>query len=226
MLAEQAGAHAFVQRYTPLEHATHTDVSKAAARRARSCRYLSSSIKFGKKVDSYLGQFVDQGWLDLSYACDPQFEELLAQGDKAATAAHNIRNELLRAGFVATESQVHAMALGWCPILDLVGYNRVGESVIVELKCGRSSMDISTSSGSMRAPFDTLNYNGHTKAMMQLAVQRTCLSSIRGRGTAVQHAWLLTHAFSPSQCTARIFIRKLPDIILELVESVLYESYK
>jgi hypothetical protein len=200
------GAHTFVERYTPPHEYT---------RRAHPpCTYLSSSIKFGNKVDMYLEQFVDQGWLDLSYACDPLFEELIASGDKAATAAHDIRNELLRAGFVATESQVPALAFGMCPILDLIGYNRVGECVIVELKCGRSALDRSTNSGTMRSPFNTLKHNGYTKAMLQLAIQRTCLSSMRN---VAPHAWLVTHAHSTT--TSHIAIKNLPCAISELVES-------
>jgi hypothetical protein len=155
--------------------------------------------------------------LDLSYTCDSHLKELLSRGDKAATAAHDIRIALIRAGFVATESQVSVQGFGMCPILDLVGYNRVGERVIVELKCGRSSLDLSTSSGSMHKPFGALKHNGHTKAMMQLAVQRACLAhSIEGMSP---HAWLITHAYLAENKTSHISIKILPTTISDLVES-------
>jgi hypothetical protein len=219
MLAKQPGAHAFVQRYTPI-------ASKVTTRSTRSYKYTSSNIRFGNKVDEYLEQFVDQGWLDLSYVCNQEFEELIANGDRAAKAAHDIRLELILAGFIATESQICASAFGMSPILDLLGYNRVGECVIVELKCGRSSLDHSTSSGFMRPPFETLNHNGHTKAMMQLAIQRSCISYNRNMCTSLPHAWLITHAYlsSSPETSAYIVIKRMPEAIFELVNSTLLDA--
>jgi hypothetical protein len=215
MMSDRPGAHSFVRRYTP-----YTPVHTSKAHRYTPARtYRGASIDFGNQVDSYLTGFVDQGWLDLSYACDPEFENLVAHGHKAATAAHDIRNELIRAGFVATESQVAVSAFGFCPILDLLGYNRVGEYVIVEIKGGRSALDVSTGSGSMRPPFDTIKNNGRNKAMMQLALQRSCLSQSRGIDITTLHSWLVTQATSKrTQC---ICIMKLPIAIAENVHTAI-----
>jgi hypothetical protein len=206
------GAHAFVQRYAPAN-------SKSTQKPNPKSKYLPSSVSFGARVDAYLTSFVDQGWLDLGYACDPQFEHLLRQGDKAATAAHSIRDALIKHGFVATESQLPAPAFGLCPVLDLVGYNIVGDRVIVEIKCGRSSMDSSTSTGQMAAPFASVANNGHARAMMQLAVQRTCFAHAQGTHP---HAWLLTHAYiaqDQGPHNRRVCIKPLSAGLAELVET-------
>ena len=208
------GAHAFVQRYAPAN-------SKSTQKINPKSKYLPSSVSFGARVDAYLEEFVDQGWLDLGYACDPQFEHLLRQGDKAATAAHSIRDALIKHGFVATESQLPAPAFGLCPVLDLVGYNIVGDRVIVEIKCGRSSMDSSTSTGQMTAPFGSVTNNGHARAMMQLAVQRACFAYAQMGGTH-PHAWLLTHAYmaqDKNQHSRHVCIKTLPVGLSGLVET-------
>ena len=50
------GAHAFVQRYAPAN-------SKSNPKSNPKSKYLPSSVSFGARVDAYLEEFVDQGYV-------------------------------------------------------------------------------------------------------------------------------------------------------------------
>lgn len=195
------GARALINQYVPrVSYSTY----QLAKRKAEG--HLSCSTEFGNQVDGWLCQAIEHGWLDWGASeCDWELEAALARKEPAACAARSAWLHLVAKGFVgvACQEQVPVTEWGLAPVLDLRGFDAQGNPTIVEIKCGWAQTTARTKD-QLRPPFECVNSNHHTLAMLQLSVQLHCLQqkqqSSTGSGPEIrpENAWLL--AISPKQC--------------------------
>lgn len=196
------GARAVIAQHCPQVKYSPQVFAKYKAKGHTACSAL-----FGKQVDNWLEQAVHHGWLDWGASeCDMELQMALAAKDQTAWAAQAIWQALVSRGFVAVHCQetVPSLQLGVAPVLDLRGYNALGDPTIVEVKCGWAHC---TSKGDLQLfpPYEQINCNHHNLALLQLAMQVHCIQELHRANSAqslqsmkpdgelkLKNAWLLT----------------------------------
>lgn len=217
------GAHCLLRQYAPQ---VMYPLSAIKARKAKG--FQTCSKVFGTEVDMWLQRAVEHGWLDWGASrCDWELEHALNIPGSAARAAFFLWKELVARGFIAVscQEQVSCEQYAAAPVLDLKGFNRHGESTIVEIKCGWAHAAHQGTS-QFTEPYTHINNNDRNLALLQLAMQVACLRAT-GTNLKTSNAWMAALAprvpneSSPTEFDVTII--ELKDLHMETASAMLMQ---